>query len=70
MTFTEAELGVISNALRVAAERFHENASEIQRNYGNSLSEGFKRLAEQFGRQEHEARKVYERLATETGIAS
>lgn len=73
MNFNETELGVISNALRVAAEHFQANASELQANYGNAVGQGMEglcRLSEQFGRQAHEAQKLYDAIVTKTGIAS
>lgn len=63
MNFDETKLGTISNSLRVAAERFRENAA--------TLTEAeHARLRDQFTRQADEATALYDAIATETGIAS
>lgn len=63
MNFTETELGVISNALRVAAERFREH------HLAGTPSDGDK-LSEHFGRQADEAEALYQRIANEKGVQS
>lgn len=63
MKFNETQLGVISNALRVAAERFKENAA-------NMREDGDPRLAAQFERQDHEATELYDAIAKTSGIAN
>lgn len=61
MSFTDTDLGTISNALRVAAMHFDENAT---------AAKAYPRIAEQFTRQAIEARKLHEAIAEQTGIAS
>lgn len=68
MKFTEEELGIISNALWVAVDTFRKDSGELQNHYGNSATEGIKRLIEQLGRQQYEAKQLYDRIAAETGI--
>jgi hypothetical protein len=73
MTFTEPELGVISNALRVAAERFQERVGELQAHYGNLVGVGAEvmgGLVSQFTMQADAARKLYDTIAEGTGIAA
>jgi len=61
MNMTDEQLHVISNALRVAAERFDENAQ----------CEGLiKELQDQFKHQAANCRKLYNQIANETGYAS
>jgi hypothetical protein len=62
MKFGETDLDVISNALRVAAERFDENAKVF--------AETQTYIAEQFTRQASEARRIYDSIASQTSIAS
>jgi hypothetical protein len=62
MKFSETDLGVISNALRVAAERFDENTA--------LLAKVDARVADQFKRQAIEAYRIYDGIANQTGIAS
>ncbi len=64
MIFTDEEMGVISNALRVASERFTENAKEF------SIVVGMDRMTQQFIRQSTDARRLYERIAVETGVSN
>lgn len=61
MKFTETELGTISNALRVAAERFREHAT------ADYIVE---KLKQQFARQADEANTIYQRIADEKGVQS
>lgn len=61
MRFNETDLHVISNALRVAAERFKEHAE---------YAEAPERLRTQFNRQSNEATRVYDAISQESGIAS
>lgn len=60
ITFTEEQLGVISNALRVAAERFQFDATEIVATD--------QRLAQQFERQAKAATEIYALIADREGI--
>lgn len=61
MNFTDHDLTVISNALRVAADCFAINERTIA---------DVSRLANQFTRQRDEALALYDRIAEETGVAS
>jgi len=60
VNFTDTEFSTMSNALRVAAERFADHAKEC----------GIPRLREQFEKQERECRALYGRIADENGAAS
>lgn len=64
MEFTEAQLGTISNALRVAAEKFAEDAA-----YLNDLDQ-FEALTKQFKKQRFEAMELYTRIEAVKGIAN
>lgn len=61
MTLTETDYLTISNALRVAAERFREHAN-------SGIAD--ERLKQQFARQAEAAEMLYVRLADETGACS
>lgn len=61
MNFNDTELQAISNATRVAAERFEEYAKEPA-----LVAE----LQAQFALQAHQCRAIYDRIAEEVGHAS
>lgn len=72
MKFEEADLGVISNALRVAAEHFRENISHLKDTHGHVVNDGvngFSKLSEQFARQACNAERLYNVISEKTGIA-
>ena len=56
MNFTEYELTTLTNGLRVAAERFAEDAKELR------AEPKMERLAEQFYRQQRESLELANRL--------
>jgi hypothetical protein len=68
MKFDYDQLTTISNALFVAKERFQENVSDLQKNYGSNPPEGIKRLVEQFAMQQDKVQKLYDQISVETGI--
>lgn len=63
MRFTEAEFSTLSNALRVAAERFDDDARVAGECH-------HVRLREQFIGQAAAARALYDRIAEEVGSVS
>lgn len=60
MKFNETQLGVISNALRVAAEQFKEDAAKLAE----------QSISARFALQATEAMALYNAIAEKTGIAS
>lgn len=60
MSFDDRELGIITNALRVAAERFREHAAGLD----------MPMLKDIFEKQAKEADELYNRIANEVGIAN
>ena len=58
ITFTEEQLGTISNALRVAAERFDGYAADLC----------VPRLVQQFERQAAQCRALHDLIAEREGI--
>jgi hypothetical protein len=62
MTFTDTQLGMITNALRVASDQFKENARELDGSYP--------RLADQFRRQASDNTALYNAIAERTGVAN
>lgn len=58
MKFNDQQLQTISNCLRVAAERFKENAAAVRGETQPIIAPGFNRIAEQFDRQQREAEEL------------
>lgn len=63
----ESEVSTLQNALRVAAERFAEHAATFDKTAKGQ--EGFKRVADQFRKQQRDSLALAESLSEHDGVA-
>lgn len=67
MTFTDDEFSTILNALRVARDRFVEDAAAMRQQQDNDAG-AFERLAKQFDKQAAETAVLADRIADKEGL--
>jgi hypothetical protein len=69
MPYTDTEWSTITHALRVAAEGYSRNATELRRQMPMAdHAAQYARLAEQFEKQAREARALAEKIEEQEGV--